>query len=120
MFMFLVMLSVTVVGLINPYMRSWYAMQTYFMLAVGGFFNGYVSARMMRYFGASEWRLSAFSAAFLMPLYMLANFLFVDTIEWLEKSSAYTPFSYVFLYTILWVAITVPMSFGGAYLGFQA
>lgn len=120
LFMFVVILSVTVIGLINPYLRTWYAMQTYFMLAVGGACNGYVSARMMRFFGASEWRLSAGSAAFLMPLYMLANFVFVDTIEWLEKSSAYTPFSYVFLYTILWIAITVPMSFGGAYLGFQA
>ena len=120
LFMFVVMLTVTVVGLVNPYMRNYFVIQSYFMLAIGGSMNGYTSARMMRFYGATEWRFSALTSAVLMPLYLLANFCFVDTIEWLEGSTAYLPFSSVIGWTLLWVLITVPLSFFGAYMGFKA
>lgn len=52
----------------------------------GGFGNGYVTARSLKYFGATEWRFAASIAAFCLPVYIIITFLLVDFIEWFEKS----------------------------------
>ena len=40
------------IGLIHPYVKYVFAVQSFFMLSIGGLFNGYVSAKLMKYFGA--------------------------------------------------------------------
>jgi hypothetical protein len=43
------------VGLLNSYFRYYNFINAYFMLAVGGYINGYITSRMMLYFGSHEW-----------------------------------------------------------------
>ena len=50
--MFFIILTSIVIGLIHPYVRYLFAVQSFFLLSLGGAVNGYVSARLMRYFGA--------------------------------------------------------------------
>lgn len=52
----------------------------------GGAANGYVTARAMRFFGATEWRFAASVAAFCLPCYIAVTFIIVDFIEYFEKS----------------------------------
>jgi hypothetical protein len=55
-------------------------------LVVGGFANGYVTARLMKFFGATEWTFSASAAAIWLPLKVTTIFTLVDMIEYFEKS----------------------------------
>jgi hypothetical protein len=41
----------------------------------------------MKFFKANEWKLVAFSAAFVLPLIVIVVFAFVDLIEYFEKSN---------------------------------
>jgi transmembrane 9 superfamily protein 2/4 len=53
-----------------------------------------------------------------LPIYLFAVFSLVDIIEWFEKSSAYQPFTSVIGLTLLWLIITAPIAYSGAYFGF--
>ena len=116
--MFFIVLTAVVIGMIHPYVRYWFAVQSFFLLSLGGMFNGYVSARLMRYFGAQEWRIAATAATFVLPVYLFTVFSVVDIIEWFEKSSAYQPFTSVIGLSLLWLTITAPVAYTGAYYGF--
>jgi len=87
--MALVILTVTVCGIINPYLRTAISLQSFFMLGVGGSFNGFVCARMMKFFGAADWKFAASASAFVLPCYLFVSFVIVEIIEWLERSSSY-------------------------------
>ena len=118
--MFFIVLTAVVFGMIHPYVRYWFAVQSFFMLSLGGMFNGYVSAKLMRFFGAKDWRIAATAATFVLPVYLLIVFCVVDVIEWFEKSSAYQPFTSVIGLSLLWLVITTPIAFSGAYYGFTS
>lgn len=113
-----VILTVTVFGLINPYLRYWMSIQSFMFLGFGGFFNGYISARMMRFYGSNDWRFSASASAACLPMYLFSMFAFVDIIEWIERSSSYLPFTSAIGLAAIWVAVAVPLSYAGAYCAF--
>ena len=113
--MFVIILTCVVAGLINPYFKVIFATQSFFMLSLGGLVNGYISARMMRFFGAKKWRLAATMASFILPLFIFTIFSLVDIIEWFEASSAYQPLTSVIGLTLLWIAFTAPIAYLGAY-----
>jgi hypothetical protein len=113
-----VIIVTTMFGMVNPYLRWWMSVQSFFVLALGGFFNGYISSRMIRFFGSNEWKFSANASAVLFPLYMFGVFMFVEIIEWFERSSSYVPFTTTLLLTLVWVVVTIPMAYAGAYAAF--
>jgi len=116
--MFFIILTSIVMGIVHPYVRYVFAVQSFFFLSLGGAANGYVSARLMRYFGAQEWRIAATTATFALPIYLFVVFSVVDIIEWAEKSSSYQPFTSVIGLTLLWLIITAPIAYTGAFFGF--
>ena len=89
-------------------------------LAGMGWMNGFVTARVLKFFGSVDWCFSAFIAAVMFPMWLILTFGFIDVVEWAEESSAWVPFSSVFFYTLCWLAIDIPLSFHGAYVGFRA
>jgi transmembrane 9 superfamily member 2/4 len=117
-FMATVIIVTTMFGLVNPYLRWWMSIQSFFVLAMGGFFNGYISSRMMKFFGSGEWKFSANASAMLFPFYMFSMFVLVEIIEWLERSSSYVPFTTALGLSFIWVLFTIPMAYMGAYAGF--
>lgn len=88
-----------------------------YMLA-GGFANGYVTARSMKFFGATEWRFAASCSALCLPIYIVATFGLVDIIEYFEKSNQIFPFTSIVLFTFLWVVFNVPATYLGAHIAF--
>lgn len=54
----------------------------------------------------------------MLPIYLFVVFSVVDIIEWFEKSSAYQPFTSVIGLMLLWLVITAPIAYTGAYFGF--
>ena len=91
------------------------------LLAGMGWINGFVTARVLKFFGSVDWCFSAFIAAIVFPIYLILTLAFIDFIEWAENAG-YTvtiPFSSAFFYTAIWLAICIPLCFHGAYTGFK-
>jgi hypothetical protein len=116
--MIYILVATLLVGLLNPYLRYFNFVNAFFMLSTGGFFNGYVTSTMMRYFGASDWKLAASAAAFILPVGIVVVFILVDFIEFFEKANQVFPFTSVAFFSLLWACITVPLTYFGAYTGF--
>lgn len=85
--MIYVFIASLIIGLFNPYFRYYNFVNAFFILTVGGYFNGFCTAMMMRYFGATDWKLAASSSAFILPTSIVAVFLIVDLIEYFEKAN---------------------------------
>lgn len=75
-----------IIGLIHPYFRYYNFVNAFFILTLGGYFNGIVTASMMKYFGAAEWKLAASAASFILPGGITAVLILVDFIEYFEKA----------------------------------
>ena len=86
-FMIYVFIAALIIGLFNPYFRYYNFVNAFFILTVGGYGNGYCTATMMKYFGASDWKLAASSSAFILPSSIVAVFVLVDFIEYFEKAT---------------------------------
>lgn len=82
-----VVLLLCTFGLLIPQVRANLGYQYFISMQLGGFGNGFVTARSMKYFGATEWRFAASVAALCLPMYIIITFLLVDLIEWFEKSN---------------------------------
>lgn len=89
-------------------------------MVFGGGANGYVTARTMRFFGATEWRFAASVAAFCLPCYIAITLILVDFIEYFEKSDQLFPFTSIAFVSFFWVLCNVPASYLGAYRGFES
>ena len=85
--MLYVFVASLIIGLIHPYFRYYNFVNAFFILTAGGYFNGYTTAIMMKYFGASDWKLAASSSAFILPSAIVIVFTLVDFIEYFEKAN---------------------------------
>jgi hypothetical protein len=112
------MLFLCTFGIIVPQFRANLGFQYFLSMQFGGFGNGYVTARTLKYFGSSEWRFSASIAALVLPVYMIITFLLVDFIEYFEKSEQRFPLTSIAIFCGLWLVMNVPMSYAGAYFAF--
>lgn len=103
----------------NPSTRFFSFYNLFAYMIMGGFANGYVTARAMKFFGAPEWRFAASISAVGLPFYIVITFAFVDIIEYFEKSNQIFPFTVIVLFCFLWATLNVPASYYGAYLAFK-
>lgn len=116
--MYCILLFMTI-SFLNPYSRFYNFWNIFAYMVIGGFVNGYFTARSMKYFGASEWRFAASVAAVALPLYIVGTFCLVDIIEYFEKSDQIFPFTAIVLFFFLWLIFNVPASYYGAYVAFK-
>lgn len=86
-FMTYICVFALLIGLMHPNLRYFNFLNAFFMLSLGGFLNGYVTATMMRFFGASDWKLAASSSALILPISIVLVILMVDLIEYFEKAN---------------------------------
>ena len=76
-----------------------------------------------------------FTTLLILPLVLFISFYAIDLLntkkqltsaadnkdaEWFEKSSAYQPFTSVIGLSLLWLVITAPVAYSGAYYGFTS
>lgn len=82
-------------------------------------FNGYGVAKVMKQFGATDWCFAGFASAIVFPMYFFSVLALVDMIEYLKKSSAGIPPVTIVVLGAMWMCISVPLSFNGAYAAFK-
>lgn len=83
-----------------------------------GSIAGYVSARVYKMCGGQAWKQNMLMTSLLVPgsiflLLLLINILFIA-----QNSSSAVPFGTLFALLALWFFLSIPLSFGGAFLGF--
>ena len=102
----------------NYMLRPYVLVMSLLSLATMGWVNGFVTSRVLKFFGSVDWFFSACISSMLLPIWLISTACFIDVIEWAEGSSALVPFSTFFFYSCVWLAFTIPLTFHGAYFGF--
>jgi len=88
-------------GLVHPYARWMWIASIFIIVAVAGWFNGYVTARCMKSAGLTDWKGSAIISAFVYPTLAMACFVIIDLVEAMEKAD-FIPFTYMLAYAVVW------------------
>lgn len=78
-----------------------------------------MSARLCKFFGEYRWRLNICLTALLCPGIVFALFFTMNLILWTESSSAAVPFGTLIGLLAMWMLISLPLTFVGAYYGFK-
>ena len=81
---------------------------------------GYVSARIYKMTGGQAWRQNVILSSFLLPGCLFLTLLCVNFILISKGSSSAVPFSTLVSVLALWLLLSAPLSFLGAYRGFTA
>lgn len=92
------------------------AVVVYVLLGTPG---GYYSARLYKMFGGENWAMNVMANAFLCPGIVFIIFFILNTVLWINDSSAAMPFLTLLSLLALWFLVSTPLVFIGSYLGFK-
>jgi len=121
LFCFYTALMTTIVSLVSPLNLP---LQVSLLTAVFPFFsgvNGYVAARMYKFFNGTYWILLAIISSCALPLFLASTLFVIDICEYIETNRAsIVPVSDIFVLFVLWLSLNVPMTLLGAFIGFRS
>lgn len=117
--MTLITLFFACLGFLSPANRGSLMTCAIVMFVCLGTPAGYVSARLCKMFGEYRWRLNICLTALLCPGIVFALFFIMNIILWREQSSAAVPFATLVGLVAMWMLISLPLTFIGAYYGFK-
>jgi len=85
-----------------------------------GIVAGYVSARLYKTMEGLNWKTNIILTSFLIPGIIFGVFFITNSMLWAKGSSAAVPFGTLLALLGLWLFISIPLTFIGAYFGFRA
>jgi transmembrane 9 superfamily protein 2/4 len=106
-------------GLLSPDSRGSIVSGFVLLFVFMGAFAGYFSAITYKMFKGVEWKLNTMLTALLYPGAVSGTLLFLNVVLWLEGSSGTIPFSTLFTLLFLWMCVSVPLVFLGAFFGYK-
>jgi transmembrane 9 superfamily member 2/4 len=116
----LLVIILSALGLINPSRRGSFLTSCLIFYALGGFFAGYVSGRLLKAFGSSRWWSCTTMTALLVPGVSFSLFLFFNFILGFSQSSGRAPYVAVLSLLFLWWGVSVPLVVLGDRFGYTA
>jgi len=84
-----------------------------------GVFSGYVSSRLYKSLNGKQWQLCTVLTATLFPGALFVVFLLFNIILAFLRSSGSVPFLDIVIVVFMWCCVSVPLVFGGAYVGYK-
>lgn len=108
------------IGFANVFFRPYLFFLTFFYSACTSWVNGYVTGKIMKAFGGTEWCFAAFASIVVFPTYVVAIFVSVDMIEYLKMSSSRTAPLTIIGLGLLWLVLAVPLCCLGAQRAFAS
>mmetsp|Transcript_8233 Transcript_8233/g.10775 ORF Transcript_8233/g.10775 Transcript_8233/m.10775 type:complete len:673 (-) Transcript_8233:162-2180(-) len=105
-------------GFMNPARRGHLLMAQCFLFVLAGGVAGYISARIYKTFKGKSWYMNTIMTALFFPGFTFAVFFIIDIVAASQKSSDAVPFGTVALLLFLWLGLSVPLTFVGAYVGY--
>ena len=79
-------IATLMIGFANVFFRPYLFFLTFIYSACTSWVNGFVTAKIMKSFGGTEWCFAAVSAITVFPLYVVGIFVAVDLIEFWKNS----------------------------------
>jgi transmembrane 9 superfamily protein 2/4 len=108
------------VGFLSPSNRGSVVTLMVVFYAFIGFFGGYTSLRMYRFFGGESWKWVSFFTAAFFPGMIFAVFMLVNSIIWLTTTSTISlPVLAVAQMVAIWIFCSLPLVMLGGYFGFH-
>lgn len=117
--MLLVSLALAAIGLVSPAQRGSYIQAMLLLYTFMGSVAGYVSARMYKMFKGEDWRTTTLMSGLIFPGVAFATFFSINLLLWYVDSSAAVSFSAMAILLLLWVGISIPLVYVGAYKGYS-
>ncbi|XP_063242426.1 transmembrane 9 superfamily member 2 [Bacillus rossius redtenbacheri] len=117
--MTLVTLAFACLGFLSPANRGALMTCALVLFVCLGTPAGYVSARIYKSFGGEKWKSNVLLTSMLCPGVVFCLFFVMNLILWANSSSAAVPFSTLVALLALWIGVSMPLTFIGAYFGFR-
>ena len=119
LFMVFVSLALAGVGLFSPSNRGSYIQVMLLLFTFMGAVGGYVSARIYKMFKGEDWKTTTLWTGLVVPGTAFAVFFSLNFLLWYVESSGAVPFSAMAVILILWLGISTPLVYVGAYRGYS-
>ena len=91
----------------------------YVMMILLSFVSGFYSARFYKMFGGSDWLVCTLGVSLAYPSFLFGLILIINLANWMETSSSTIPFSTFIKMILLYIALSVPNVWIGAFFGFK-
>jgi len=107
-------------GFLSPSNRGSLGTVAIILYTLLGFVGGYVSARVYKTLGGEAWKQSIVYTPVMVPGIVFGTFFFLNLFLFFQQSSGAVPFTTMLALICIWFTISVPLSFGGSWVGFRA
>ncbi|KAG5753257.1 hypothetical protein H9Q69_004855 [Fusarium xylarioides] len=107
-------------GFLSPSNRGSLGTIMILMYTVLGFVGGYVSARTYKAWQGESWKLNIALTPTLVPGIVFSSFFLLNLFLWAKQSSGAVPFTTMLVIVAIWFIISIPLSFGGSWVGFRS
>jgi len=104
-------------GVLNPAYRGGFVSSAIFAYMFMGVFAGYYSSRLYKSFKGTSWMKNAFVTCLLAPGVIFGTVFLLNFFIWYQGSSNAIPFGTFFALVSMWMGISTPLIFFGAYFG---
>ncbi|KAG0643888.1 hypothetical protein HOY80DRAFT_944091 [Tuber brumale] len=107
-------------GFLSPSNRGSLGTVMILLYTLFGFIGGYVSARSYKSFGGEAWKRNIVLTPLFVPGIVFGGFFLLNFFLIYEHSSGAVPLTTMLALVGIWFVISVPLSFGGSWLGFKS
>jgi transmembrane 9 superfamily protein 2/4 len=108
-----------IAGFVSPVHRGSILQGMLLFFTFAGVPAGYASARFYKMWKGENWKRTTLLTAFLYPGTVFSIFFVLNLFIWGTKSSGAVPFTSMFALLVLWLGISVPLVFLGAFFGYK-
>jgi transmembrane 9 superfamily protein 2/4 len=106
-------------GFLSPSNRGALGTVIIIFYTLFGFFGGYTSARIYKFFHGESWKLCFFYTPVALPAIVFGVFFLMNLFVWGRGASGAVPFTTMLVVVIIWFVISVPLSLAGSWIGFK-
>ena len=106
-------------GMLSPANRGSLLMAVLLIYVMMGVVAGYVTARLYKTFNGKSWQRATICTALGFPGIAFAIFFLLDIMALINGSTYAVPFTTILVLLVLWLGISTPLVFFGAYLGYK-
>ncbi|KAH8151483.1 uncharacterized protein LAJ45_04688 [Morchella importuna] len=107
-------------GFLSPSNRGSLGTVMILLYTLFGFIGGYVSARTYKSFGGEAWKRNIILTPVFIPGIVFGTFFLLNFFLIFENSSGAVPLTTMLVLVGIWFILSVPLSFGGSWVGFRA
>jgi transmembrane 9 superfamily protein 2/4 len=114
-----VMLGFACLGFLSPSNRGGLMTALLLLFVFFGMIAGYVSTRMYKMFGLTDWKRNTVTTALFFPGVTFSTFFVLNLFVWGQKSSGAVPFTTLLALLTLWLGISAPLVYLGSFFAFK-